>query len=180
VTQAAGRHTSLTFTTGVRPGGKWWLRVLFWAGRRIPAVAQPLVPLRVIHHARWTLLERLDGRVLDPPVLLFESDFDVDLEQYIDTFAEVLTWRMRSVWSTSYANPGLIPTDQFHAWVMQHEAAPGHFYSAFPECTVDRIVESLDLAADLDAFVASSRGIDDADAFAAAYRRFLAEVQACL
>lgn len=170
MSQTVGRHTSLTFVTRLKPFGSIWLRTLFWAARHFAWLTRPLVRLDFIHYARWTVLP--DKR------LLFESDFDGSLPEYIDTFADVVAWRMQAAWWLSYGYPKLIPTDVFFAWVNSLESTPVHFYSAYPDASTAMVGRALQVDSRLQPFVASasSSSMSD-DEFAAAYEDLLVEVQ---
>ena len=168
MTQTAGRHSSLTFVTVVHPWGVPFVRALFWTARRVALITDDLRKMQIIHFVRWSLLP---GRRL-----VFEGDFDGNLLQYIDAFAEVVPTRMKAVWATSVGYPGLIPTDGFHRWVTAQEATPGHYYSAYPEASTPMVARALEVHARLRAFSPAAERLDD-DAFAAAYERFLVEVQ---
>ena len=168
MTQSSGRHSSLTFVTVVHPWGVPLVRALFWGARNMAWVTADLRRLEIIHFVRWSLLP---GRRL-----VFEGDFDGDLPQYIDAFAEVVPTRMKAVWSTSVGYPGLIPTDGFNRWVTAEEAIPGHYYSAYPEASTAMVVRALALHERLRAFARTAEHLDDA-AFDGAYRELLEDVQ---
>ncbi len=123
------------------------------------------------------------------PLLLFQSNFDDDLRDYIDTFAMLLPWRFRAVWFTSSGYPGLIPTDGFGSWVQELEATPGHYWSAYDTATTPMVDAALAVDGAITALAAratadpdstdpriSTMSLTDVE-FAAAFRQLLIEVQ---
>ena len=177
----AERIFGLTMATGIRPWGRVFLPLLFGAARHWSAVTAPLQRLAFIRAAHWTILKAVpDGkggwRRLHPPVLLFESNYDVDLAEYIDVFARTLPWRMRGVWASGYGYPGLFPTSGFNAWVDQHRAEPGHYWCAYPEATTRMVGAGLRIEERMREFRAAVEGAAEGR-FAAEYDRFLTGVQ---
>ena len=167
--------------TGIRPWGRVFLPALFGAARHVPAVTAPLHRLAFIRAAHWTILKAVpDGeggwRPLRPPFLLFESNFDVNLAQYIDAFAQALPWRMRGVWASGHGYPRLIPTEGFNTWVEHHRTFPGHYWCAYPEATTRMVGAGLHVDERVQAF---QEAVEDAgdDRFAAEYERLLTDVQ---
>ena len=179
MTTGTGRISVLTFPTKLRFGGAVAARLLFGVARRVPFVTAPLYPLRKIHVARWVLVNKVAGRRVGTH-LVFLGDFDGDLLRYIDTFAETVTWRMRSVWAMSVGYPGLIPTEGFEDFVRGRESNHGHAYAAFPDAATSTIVTALAAAPVWDHERAGLLAEPDDDAFVARCHAFFGEVQACL
>lgn len=177
----AGRIFALTMATAIRPWGRVWLPLFLAAARHIPAITAPLRRLEFIRAAHWTIVHALPdekGRwqPLRPPHLLFESNYDVNLKQYIETFARALPWHMRGVWASGYGYPGVLPTDGFHQWVEQHRFEADHYWCAYPEATTKMVGAGLRIAERLRAFEEAVAGADD-DRFAFEYDRLLIELQ---
>ena len=55
------------------------------------------------------------GERLHYAYLFFESNFNGTWDQYIDAFSEVVPFRMKAIWGTSYGFPGPIPVEPFKA-----------------------------------------------------------------
>lgn len=171
----------LTMLSAIRPGGASLIRRFFDAVRLFPQIQQPLLDLAFIRAAHWTIVDELhDGHDkrerLDPPYLLFESTYDVDLDRYIALFAERLPWQMRAVWGTGAGYPGVIPSSAFTRWVRDHCYAEDHVYRAYPEATTRMVRSGLRVAERLRAFEAAVAGCDD-DEFAFQFGRVLVELQ---
>ena len=177
----AGRSTAASLFMPIRRGRVLWLRVLFWASRHFSFVTAPMRRLSSIHFLEWTVLRSVpdgDGawRRLDRPWLAFESNFDGDLPQYIDTFARSLPWRMRAVWGCAAGYPGLFPTAPYQAWTDANNVATLHYWCAYPDATTATVGAALRVLERYETFREETRGVD-AGAFAAAYSRFLTAVQ---
>jgi hypothetical protein len=179
-----GRATAITVLTPMR----WWgppvLRVAFWVTTVTGLGLSTLRRLSFIHYARWAIIDRLPPREagdahrehLNYPYLFFESNFNGTWDQYIDAFSEVVPNRMRAIWGSSFGFPGPLPTGPFKAYIRRNEFVANHYYSAYPEATTTMILSALQLEPRLRRFARRSAGMG-AEEFAAAYERFLTDVQ---
>jgi hypothetical protein len=178
-TDTAGRSTAATIVTPLRRGWATWLRVLFVGARHLDAVTAPMRKLSFIHFIQWTVLDHLPGPSgrtrLPAPVMYFESNFDGDLDQYVDTFAHAVPWRMRMVWSGGLGYPGLFPIEGYKQWSVERVYPTSHYYCAYPDATVTTVVHALAVSRRFDAFLDETRRLDP-PAFAVAWRRFLGAV----
>ena len=184
MSDTAGRVTAATLFMPIRRGGASWLRLLFWASRRVRFITAPMRRLSSIHFLQWTVLRRVpdgDGtwRRLDRPWLWFESNFDGDLPQYIDTFARALTWRMRAVWAFGEGYPGLFPTGPYQDWTDANHVPGLHSWSAYPEATTSTVGAALRVRERYESFRArvGEVGSGDAQRFATEYGQFLTAIQ---
>jgi hypothetical protein len=179
VANIEGRVTAITVITPIKRGGPLVLWLVFWAGRNIKQTLEKLEKLSFIHFARWAVIKRFPdehgGERLNHPYLLFESNFNGAWEQYIDAFSEVVAFRMRAIWGTSFGFPGPLPVEPFKAYIRHNEFVANHYFSAYPGATTSEIVS----AARVDAALEELRGSAglDADAFRAAYTAFLTKLQ---
>jgi hypothetical protein len=162
------RVTPLTIFVPLKFGGATWMRLLLWSARYVGFVTAPLRTLSFIHYARWTVLP---GRWLH-----FESNFDGDLPQYIDTFAHALRWRMRLAWGMGKGYPGLVPADGYARWSDANTFAESHYYAAYPEASTTMVGAGLRLQPRVQELLASTDGADP-ETFAVAYHQFLTRVQ---
>jgi hypothetical protein len=177
----AGRIHALTMATAIRPWGRLWLPVFCAAARNIPVITAPLRRLAFIRAAHWTIVHAVpDGKGgwerLRPPQLLFETNFDVDLGPYIETFAQVVPWHMRGVWASAYGYPGVPPMDSFKRWVDEHRFEADHYWCAYPEATTKMVKAGLQIADRLRDFEVAVADVDD-DRFALEYDHLLIELQ---
>jgi hypothetical protein len=162
------------------PGGATMQRVVFAIGRR--GSYAPIRALGLIHFARFSLVDGLPGQGEDPerlryPLQLFESNYDVTFDHYIDAFVDRIPWQMRELWGWSYGFPWrLRPTSRFKTYIHRNEFDIDHYYVAFPEATVAMIEAALDLIEPHKEFHRRTRDLGPEE-FIVAYREFLAEVQ---
>ena len=175
-----GRATAITVITPYKPLGRLLLPLVFWVGRNVTATLKKLQMLSFIHYARWVVVKRFpdggEGEKLHHPYLLFESNFNGLWDQYIDAFSEVVPSRMKGIWGTSYGFPGPIPVEPFKAYIRKNEYVANHYWSAYPAATTTEIISAQRVAKALDDFQRRSAGLEP-DAFAAAYRSLLTDVQ---
>lgn len=155
-----GQTTAITVFSTVRWWGRFWLPVLFWFVRRVPALTKTLRELSFIHFARWCIVDELPYN--GPPQrsgklhyrhMFFESNFNGSWSEYIDAFSHKLTSGMTAFWGSSYGFPKPLPTGPFKEYIRSNETAADHFYSAYPEATSTMVQRALTL----DGFVPAAR-----------------------
>src|SRR5207302_1875189 len=107
-----GRAQAFTILTLIKTGWTPWLRFDFVVGRHVAYFTAALRKLSFIHYARWSIL------TLPPPdegfrprrhkrnFLLVTSNFNGTWDEYIEVFSEVVPWRIRAIWNSSYGFPG--------------------------------------------------------------------------
>lgn len=175
-----GRATAITVLTPVWPGATAWLRLLFFLGRHLEWTLKKLQTLSFIHYARWTVIKRFPngagGERLRYSYLFFESNFNGTWEEYIDAFSEVVPWRMRSIWFTSFGFPGPLPVGPFKDYIRKNEFVANHYWSAYPEAATTEVLSAGRLAAALDGLHAEAASMTPQQ-FRAAYERMLTSVQ---
>ena len=74
-----------------------------------PGIGRPLLELSFIHFARWTLLTSLpapdgsgDEYPLNWPYVLFQASYDGTETEYLDTFTDVIPWRLVKLFGTCF------------------------------------------------------------------------------
>ena len=114
--------------------------------------------LSFIHYARWAVIERFPdgggGERLNHTYLLFESNFNGTWDQYIDAFSEVVPFRMKAIWGTSFGFPGPLPVEPFKGYIRRNEFVANHYWSAYPGATTSEIVSAARVEAALEELVA--------------------------
>lgn len=177
----AGHDTALTTFT---PVGRWgfYLPALLWLVQKTGVTLAPLRQLSFINFAQWSIVRRFPAngppQGPDPKAaqMIFESNFNGTWDQYIDSFAEVMTFNFKGFWGPSPKFPGPLPTGAFKTWIRAHESRANHYYSATPAATATTIAAALELEGALGRFAQDTAGMDAAS-FQAAYHRFLTDVQ---
>jgi hypothetical protein len=179
VANVEGKATAITVLTPLKMGGPQLLWLVFWAGRNIEATLRKLETLSFIHYAHWAVIERFpdgsDGERLNHTYLYFESNFNGTWDQYIDAFSEVVPFRMKAIWGTSFGFPGPLPVEPFKQYIRTNEYVANHYWSAYPGATTTEIISAGRVEAELAEFRARVAGLDSAE-FATAYREFMAKV----
>jgi hypothetical protein len=74
-----------------------------------PGIGRPLLELSFIHFARWTLITSLpapdgsgDDYPLNWPYLLFQASYDGKEDEYLNTFTDVIPWRLTKLFGTCF------------------------------------------------------------------------------
>jgi hypothetical protein len=146
-----GQVNALTTLSPIVPERLAELKRRLRTVRYVPGLGRPLLELGFIHYARWTIVDGLppsDGaggwHGLRSKYLLFESNFDGDLDDYLDTFADVLPARIAKIWGacvgfeerverTRAARGRIIAPHAFRAFVRENSLDVLDRYAAYPE-----------------------------------------------
>jgi hypothetical protein len=175
-----GKCTAITVLTPVRHGGRFWLALVFLAGRHVAASLVKLQTLSFIHYARWAVIRRFPdgngGERLGHTYLFFESNFNGTWDQYIDAFSEVVPARMKAIWGTSYGFPGPIPVEPFKGYIRKNEYVANHYWSAYPEASTTEVVSATRVARELERFGERTGDMGPAE-FKRAYDELLTSLQ---
>lgn len=170
----------LTLFTPVRPGWVTFLRVGFFLGRYLPFAQRRILQFDFIHFVRWALVKkRLEGERLRYHYLFFESNFDGPWQHYIDAFAYVIPKDIRLVWGRGPAFPAPPPAEPLKAWIARNSMEGGHYYCAYPEASTRMVKGALEVDEAFWGLLLETENASPTE-FAAAYRRFLTDVQAHL
>jgi hypothetical protein len=131
---------------------------------RFPPLGRPLAELAFIHYARWTVLEAVpapDGsgarRRLESSYLLFESNYNGGLDDYLNAFTAVLPYRLARLWGTCQqfeesvqradgAEGRVLAPWAFRDYVARNELEVLHLHAAYPEATMIDVRQALAIA----------------------------------
>jgi hypothetical protein len=181
-----GQAIAITVFSTIKLWGRAFLPILFLVTRKAPKLTLTLRQLSFIHFARWTVISRIpyngppqQRSRLRYPHMYFESNFNGGWEEYIDAFSHILTQGMTAFWGSSYGFPKPLPTAPFKSYIQVNETEAAHYYSAYPEATSTMIQRALVVDEKLDKLKRDAAKMEP-EAFAAAYRAFLTDVQHCL
>jgi hypothetical protein len=179
----SGRISPITIISPVRRWWAWWLRLTWPLARGNPIVVRPLVRLGFINFAHWSLFDRVPAgagrrpaRRLRQPYILFQSNFNGPADLYIDAFSLVVPVRLRLLWGGAYRYPGARPMERFRRFIDDHKIDSAHYWSAYPQASSRMVVSALELRERVDGFAREAASLPP-DEFAAAYGRFVGEVQ---
>jgi hypothetical protein len=180
---ARDRISPITIISPVRPWWAAWLRATWPLARHSSLVTRPLVRLGFINFAHWSLFDRVpasarggDARRLPQPYILFQSNFNGPAPLYIDAFSLVVRGRLWLLWAGAYGYPGARPMERFKCFITKHQVRTNHYWTAYPESSSRMVVSALALQSKLEPFARDAAALP-AGEFAAAYERFVTEVQ---
>ena len=165
---------AITTVTRVKRGRLWLLKLNFWIGRKTNLFVAPLFRMRVIAHARWTLM---------PPgprghVLVFETNWSGPHESYIPDFAQVMQVQWKSMFDNVVGYPGPVPNTRMVEYVDEVDKGTDHYWSDYDARATTQVIEaSLALQGSFKRFVAQTRGLPP-DLLLARWRRFASQVAA--
>ncbi|MCI0461861.1 MAG: hypothetical protein L0Z62_33335 [Gemmataceae bacterium] len=137
-----GKVTELTLINPVKEGQGPSLRQVL---AKIDPVS--VRKMETIHFARWVLIDN-DTR------LLFTSNFDHTLDDYLGDFVRVMPDGLDRIWShcEGYPSEGCRNYPAFSAWVRKYQVATTLWYAAYPMATVKDVLKALDVKAKVDQF----------------------------
>jgi hypothetical protein len=174
-----GRAQAVTVISPVRRWWAVWLRLSWPGADRMALIKRPLVRLAFIHVAHWALVAKIPSqapgrgaRRLPYPYLIFHSNYNDDLDAYIDAFALIVPWRMRLMWHGIYGFPGPRIVDRFVEFVERHATPVQHYYCAYPDGSSRMIAQALELSDRHRSLVQAAASLSDRE-FAAAWERFV-------
>src|SRR5437868_13598928 len=149
--QRGDRAEAVTIISPIHRWWSPWLRVTWPISDPVWLLKRDLVRLGFIHIAHWSLIARmpprprLRGKRLPHPFVIFQSNFNDDLNAYIDPFALVVPWRIRGVWQGVYHFPGPAPVDRFIGFILDRVIPTSYYYRAFPDASSTMIRAALSL-----------------------------------
>ena len=161
----AGQATALSVLSPIRPERLESLEATLAA---LPLGEQsPLARVGTTHFARWVVIGQLvyegGGQkpdTLSSPYLLFTSNFDGPLDEYLEDLSRRSFREAHAVWSHCIGFPRGRAPEQLIDYLMSHRVDTTMFYSAYPKTTVAHIRESLALRRRFGDFVTRSQALD--------------------
>jgi hypothetical protein len=153
---------AVTAVTKLRPGRRQRLRLLaiFVFGNITDILIRPLLKMKVIAVARWTLWP--DAR--RPTHLLFETNWSGSDQTYIPDFGRIMPKQWQGIWGTTTEFPGALPTTGLDGWVDVIDAGVGHFWTDYTAGASTQVIEqALALEAEVAGFVKDTEGVSATD-----------------
>ncbi len=185
MTNINGKTYAMNAITPMQPWKTPILRLLFFILGVYKPAQKGLKDLSFIHFARWVIVPRNKFPNMGPrqrqerlryDYLIFFSNFNGTWNQYIDAFSAVLSRGLNTIWRWSEKFPGSVPVTPFKQYIARVQFDTDYYYSAYPHSTTNDVKAAHRVKAAFDAFAASSAGVSP-EAFAAAYRKFLVQIQ---
>jgi hypothetical protein len=166
----SGQAYGFLAMTPIRPGEevalKAYLEGLSARGER------PLSKVPRTHMARWVIVERFTclpsykqrrTETLEIPSLIFSSNFDGDLDSYLDDLCEALEPEAPEIWGRCIGCPDRARGAALKEYLKHNQIDCGFFYAAYGQATVSRIKASLDQRDRLVAFATRAQGMEPAE-----------------
>lgn len=149
----SGQAEALTLVMPMKWWGRFFHRFWFWimslAFMRNFAFGN-LEKLRFIIAIRWSLLPPFEQRWQpwhrtheNRWHLLFESNFDGDWDDYLDSFGAAARFALGSIVWVVLGYPGLDSMPMFKSFAKQYDHLPEYYMSAYPSLTASDIRQEL-------------------------------------
>lgn len=165
----------------------WGLLGLWEVFQRSPKHKQSVIDLGFIHVAHWGVIDRLPpsapacrSEQLPLPYIVFHSNYNGPLKEYLEMFAFKVPERMERIWERAPRWPGMKPVQAFVEFVIdraeKYEQPDAHYYCAYPTTTVKSVHKALRLRDRYARFAARAHALEP-EAFAREWRAFLTDAQ---
>jgi hypothetical protein len=149
------RWGAVTAVTKLKRCQRLRLMAIFTFGNTTDILIRPLLKMKVIALARWTLWPN----ARHPTFLLFETNWSGSDQTYIPDFGRIMPLQWRGIWGATTKFPGAIPTTGLDAWVDVIDAGVGHFWTDYePGASTQVIAQALELESHVARFVADTQG----------------------
>ncbi len=167
------RWGAVTAVTKLKRCQRLRLLAVFAFGNATTILIRPLLQMKVIALARWTLWP--DAR--HPTYLLFETNWSGSDQTYIPDFGRIMPRQWRAIWGATTEFPGALPTSGLDAWVDVIDAGVDHFWTDYETgASTHVIAQALELEPYVSRFVADTQGAS-ATEFDQRWRDLLLAVQ---
>jgi hypothetical protein len=139
----------------------------------------PLAKVDHTHFARWVVMDapvyeggRQRHDSWSAPRLLFTSNFDGDLDRYLERLRVGLGEEADKIWGHCKDYPGAGNAAEFAAWIKRNQVDSSLFYAAYGDMTVEEVRDNLVLRSRLTQFAGANQGKAPAELKAAFLREF--------
>lgn len=147
--------------------------------RETKGIPTPIRLIATIHFARWIIWK--DG---DQHRLIFTSNYDGSMWQYLRDFAALIAEDMDRVWGNceGYPEKGCRDFEAFWQYVTDHQVQTTAFYAAIPDESLVRRESLRDFRAAYDRFLSRTLavGVSDHQDFYDQFCQFVRENQSYL
>jgi hypothetical protein len=183
-----GKVYALNVITPMKPWKTGILRFVFFVLGHVKALQGDLINLSFIEFARWVIIPRMafpylgngqQREELKYDYLLFFSNFNGTWNQYIDAFSAVLSRGLNLIWRWSEKFPGSVPVTLFKEYIARVQFDTDYYYTAYPHATANDLKSAHIVQSSFDSLSAVAAQ-STPQQFAAAYLRFVVQVQAHL
>ena len=129
----------------------------------------PFTRVAGTHFARLTVIDDVvfEGEPaaednLKSKYLLFTSNFDGELEPYLDSMLESIPEVITGVWQHCYGFPGVANRRAFHRYIRQCQLRTSFLFSDVPDASLGAVLRALRYQKSFEQFVVAHQGGDTA------------------
>lgn len=141
--------------------------------------ASPLARVGTTHFARWVIIDQLvyegEGQrpdTLSRPYLLFTSNFDGGVDEYLMDLCRASLADLHGVWSHCVGCPERRAARPLADYLRRHSVDTTMFYAAYPQATVADVRRCLALRQQFSEFAVRSQSLDASALMRGFQRRF--------
>ncbi|MDQ3677452.1 MAG: hypothetical protein M3401_11725 [Actinomycetota bacterium] len=155
--------------TPIEPGREGELRAYL---EGLHATGSPFAKLPRTHMGRWVIIKDFyndaswkQGKEehLDLEYLVFTSNFDGELDSYLDELCEVLAPEAGEIWGRCVGCPESASGDALKSYLEHNQIDCGFFYAAYGEATVPQVLAALEQRDKVIAFATRTQGMEPAE-----------------
>jgi hypothetical protein len=174
----SGKAYSLTVLTPIVDGDETEL-AQYLDGLQ-PGDSSPLAGVAGTHFARWVVIddviyegtEQGDRDHLAHPRLLFTSNFDGELDPYLEALRTGLGASADAIWSHCIGYPGSADPQRFASYLRAHQIDSSLFFAAYGDRSVQDVTRSLAVRSKLIEFALRAQGLGGAELKSAFLQEF--------
>jgi hypothetical protein len=145
----------------------------------------PLASVPTTHLARWVVIDTLPFEGIPARVdqlaykyLLFTSNFDGELDDYLELLRTRVPETVTRLWGHCIAFPGVRDRESFAAYMRRCQVETSFFFGAYTKYTVDDVLRALDLQRRMARFVAEQQAAHpDPAELRRAFRDFVVDLE---
>lgn len=145
-----------------------------------PGDASPLAGVRGTHFARWVVIDDViyegsqqgEREHLKHARLLFTSNFDGELDAYLEALRTGLGDDVDTIWGHCIGYPGSSDPHAFTAYLRHHQVDSSLFFAAYGDRTVEQVRRSLAVRTQLISFALRAQGLGGPELKAAFIKEF--------
>jgi hypothetical protein len=140
----------------------------------------PLAGVRGTHFARWVVIDDViyegpdegDHEHLKHARLLFTSNFDGELDPYLESLRTGMSDSADAIWGKCIGYPGSAEAHAFADYMRHHQIDSSLFFAAYGDRTVEEVKRSLALRSRFVEFVLRTQGVPATELKAAFLQEF--------
>jgi hypothetical protein len=167
VSNRAGQATAFMAITPIVAGKEDGLRAYL---EGLPQQESPFALLPGTHFARWVILDDWHDDKTQPKqdhllsrYLIFTSNFDGELSDYLDELCDKLAPHAGEIWGSCVGCPNPAAGLALKAYLLHNKINTGYFVAAYPHMRVSQVLHALETRNKLIDFAVSSQGLSPAD-----------------